>query len=153
MSANMLTELRDTSTGAAWNKGCFMWERPGMLVHLLGRALLRSVQQRLVVKQRCFCAAQSVRCTDTPQQQADMMRNRAQIKRVLCVAEKNDAAKGISEIMSNGRSRRVSHVFWPTVLNPLAIWGPVWALRTCDSDLHCSCQLVDSSGISLSPHC
>lgn len=36
-----------------------------------------------------------------------MIRNRAQIKRVLCVAEKNDAAKGISEIMSNGRSRRV----------------------------------------------
>nr|XP_046270120.1 DNA topoisomerase 3-alpha isoform X2 [Scatophagus argus] len=35
-----------------------------------------------------------------------MNRNRAQIKRVLCVAEKNDAAKGISEIMSNGRSRR-----------------------------------------------
>uniref|UniRef100_H3CL93 DNA topoisomerase n=1 Tax=Tetraodon nigroviridis TaxID=99883 RepID=H3CL93_TETNG len=28
------------------------------------------------------------------------------IKRVLCVAEKNDAAKGISEIMSNGRFRR-----------------------------------------------
>uniref|UniRef100_A0A672Z3N7 DNA topoisomerase n=1 Tax=Sphaeramia orbicularis TaxID=375764 RepID=A0A672Z3N7_9TELE len=28
------------------------------------------------------------------------------IKRVLCVAEKNDAAKGIAEIMSNGRSRR-----------------------------------------------
>ncbi|XP_054616121.1 DNA topoisomerase 3-alpha isoform X2 [Dunckerocampus dactyliophorus] len=35
-----------------------------------------------------------------------MNRSRGQIKRVLCVAEKNDAAKGISEIMSNGRSRR-----------------------------------------------
>ncbi|XP_029688056.1 DNA topoisomerase 3-alpha [Takifugu rubripes] len=35
-----------------------------------------------------------------------MIRNRAQIKRVLCVAEKNDAAKGISDIMSNGRFRR-----------------------------------------------
>uniref|UniRef100_A0A8C9XFT4 DNA topoisomerase n=1 Tax=Sander lucioperca TaxID=283035 RepID=A0A8C9XFT4_SANLU len=35
-----------------------------------------------------------------------MIRGRAQIKRVLCVAEKNDAAKGIAEIMSNGRSRR-----------------------------------------------
>uniref|UniRef100_A0A667XA94 DNA topoisomerase n=1 Tax=Myripristis murdjan TaxID=586833 RepID=A0A667XA94_9TELE len=35
----------------------------------------------------------------------DMIR-RTQIKRVLCVAEKNDAAKGISEIMSGGRARR-----------------------------------------------
>ncbi|XP_017309955.1 DNA topoisomerase 3-alpha isoform X1 [Ictalurus punctatus] len=34
------------------------------------------------------------------------MMRRAQIKKVLCVAEKNDAAKGIAEIMSNGRSRR-----------------------------------------------
>lgn len=36
------------------------------------------------------------------------MIRRTQIKKVLCVAEKNDAAKGIAEIMSNGRSRRVS---------------------------------------------
>ncbi|KAG5832859.1 hypothetical protein ANANG_G00295660 [Anguilla anguilla] len=36
---------------------------------------------------------------------ADMIR-RTQIKKVLCVAEKNDAAKGIAEIMSNGRARR-----------------------------------------------
>ncbi|KAM7372316.1 hypothetical protein PAMP_009493 [Pampus punctatissimus] len=35
-----------------------------------------------------------------------MLRGRGQITRVLCVAEKNDAAKGISEIMSSGRSRR-----------------------------------------------
>lgn len=34
------------------------------------------------------------------------MQRRTQIKRVLCVAEKNDAAKGIAEIMSDGRSRR-----------------------------------------------
>ncbi|XP_072531015.1 DNA topoisomerase 3-alpha [Salminus brasiliensis] len=34
------------------------------------------------------------------------MIRRTQIKKVLCVAEKNDAAKGISEIMSNGRARR-----------------------------------------------
>ncbi|KAI7803718.1 putative DNA topoisomerase 3-alpha [Triplophysa rosa] len=34
------------------------------------------------------------------------MIKRTQIKKVLCVAEKNDAAKGIAEIMSNGRSRR-----------------------------------------------
>ncbi|KAG2455497.1 TOP3A topoisomerase, partial [Polypterus senegalus] len=31
---------------------------------------------------------------------------RFQIKKVLCVAEKNDAAKGIAEILSNGRARR-----------------------------------------------
>ncbi|KAG9343025.1 hypothetical protein JZ751_015243 [Albula glossodonta] len=36
---------------------------------------------------------------------AEMIR-RTQIKKVLCVAEKNDAAKGIAEIMSNGRARR-----------------------------------------------
>ncbi|XP_076607612.1 LOW QUALITY PROTEIN: DNA topoisomerase 3-alpha [Chaetodon auriga] len=70
-----------------------------MLVYLFGRALLRSGLQRLGVQRRCFCVA------DTPQQ-GDMIRNRAQIKRVLCVAEKNDAAKGIAEIMSSGRSRR-----------------------------------------------
>lgn len=35
-----------------------------------------------------------------------MIRSRTQVKRVLCVAEKNDAAKGIAEIMSSGRSRR-----------------------------------------------
>uniref|UniRef100_A0A3B3TBR1 DNA topoisomerase n=1 Tax=Paramormyrops kingsleyae TaxID=1676925 RepID=A0A3B3TBR1_9TELE len=34
------------------------------------------------------------------------MIRRAQIKKVLCVAEKNDAAKGIAEIMSGGRARR-----------------------------------------------
>uniref|UniRef100_A0A3Q3VNE3 DNA topoisomerase n=1 Tax=Mola mola TaxID=94237 RepID=A0A3Q3VNE3_MOLML len=76
-----------------------------MLVHLIGRPLLLSGIQRLGVKHRSFCAAQSVRCPDI-RKQADMIRNRAQIKRVLCVAEKNDAAKGISEIMSNSRSRR-----------------------------------------------
>lgn len=80
-----------------------------MLVHLLGRSLLRSAVQQLGETPRCFFAAQSVRCPDATQQ-ADMIRNRAQIKRVLCVAEKNDAAKGISEIMSNGRSMRVCHV-------------------------------------------
>ncbi|XP_034750172.1 DNA topoisomerase 3-alpha [Etheostoma cragini] len=79
-----------------------------MLVHLLGRSLLRSgpTLQRLGVPRRGFCAAQSDRCPDTAQRQADMIRGRAQIKRVLCVAEKNDAAKGISEIMSNGSFRR-----------------------------------------------
>lgn len=35
-----------------------------------------------------------------------MIRSRGQIKRVLCVAEKNDAAKGISEILSGSRARR-----------------------------------------------
>lgn len=77
-----------------------------MLVHLLTRSLFRS-GIRLGVEQRCLCAAQSVLCPDTPQQ-TDMSRNRTQIKRVLCVAEKNDAAKSIAEIMSSGRSRRVS---------------------------------------------
>ncbi|XP_045929127.1 DNA topoisomerase 3-alpha isoform X1 [Micropterus dolomieu] len=77
-----------------------------MLVHLVGRhLLLRSGLRRLGIQRRCFCATQSDRGPDNPQQ-ADMIRNRAQIKRVLCVAEKNDAAKGISEIMSSGRSRR-----------------------------------------------
>lgn len=39
-------------------------------------------------------------------QSSEMIRNRSNIKRVLCVAEKNDAAKGIAEIMSSGRSRK-----------------------------------------------
>ncbi|XP_054464313.1 LOW QUALITY PROTEIN: DNA topoisomerase 3-alpha [Anoplopoma fimbria] len=77
-----------------------------MLVQLLGRSLLRSGLQWLGVQgRRGLCAAQSDLCPDT-QQQADMIRSRGQIRRVLCVAEKNDAAKGISEIMSSGRSRR-----------------------------------------------
>uniref|UniRef100_A0A672HE87 DNA topoisomerase n=1 Tax=Salarias fasciatus TaxID=181472 RepID=A0A672HE87_SALFA len=45
------------------------------------------------------------RCPD-PSQEVEMIRSRAQIRRVLCVAEKNDAAKGIAEIMSSGRARR-----------------------------------------------
>ncbi|PIO27957.1 hypothetical protein AB205_0003230 [Aquarana catesbeiana] len=32
---------------------------------------------------------------------------RIPVQKVLCVAEKNDAAKGISDIMSNGRMRRL----------------------------------------------
>ncbi|KAM7386484.1 hypothetical protein PAMA_009204 [Pampus argenteus] len=76
-----------------------------LAVSLLGRYLLRSGLQRTDVRRWCVCAAQTDRCPDTPRQ-ADMLRGRGQIKRVLCVAEKNDAAKGISEIMSNGRSQR-----------------------------------------------
>lgn len=110
----MLGECGGSSTGAALRRGCFMWDQPGMQVHLLRRSSLRSVFQRCVVSQRCVSAAQSVPCPGTPQE-ADMIRNRAQIKRVLCVAEKNDAAKGISEIMSNGRSRRVRPVLWSAV--------------------------------------
>ncbi|XP_058510330.1 DNA topoisomerase 3-alpha [Solea solea] len=78
------------------------------IVHSLGRSLLRPGLQLLGVQRRCLCAAQSsssLTLTDTPQQ-ADMIRSRAQIRRVLCVAEKNDAAKGISEIMSSGRAIR-----------------------------------------------
>lgn len=77
-----------------------------MLQRLLRRSVLGSGILRLGIKQRCSCALQSVGCPDT-KQTANMIRNRAQIKRVLCVAEKNDAAKGISDIMSNGRFRRV----------------------------------------------
>uniref|UniRef100_A0A3Q2PYL7 DNA topoisomerase n=1 Tax=Fundulus heteroclitus TaxID=8078 RepID=A0A3Q2PYL7_FUNHE len=50
-------------------------------------------------------ATRSGWCSDTAKG-ADMIRSRGQIRRVLCVAEKNDAAKGISEIMSGGRARR-----------------------------------------------
>lgn len=45
------------------------------------------------------------------------MIRRTPIKKVLCVAEKNDAAKGIAEIMSNGRARRVSNT--PSVIDTI----------------------------------
>lgn len=77
-----------------------------MLVHLLRRSVLGSGILGIGVKRRCSSALENVGCPDKAQP-ADMIRNRAQIKRVLCVAEKNDAAKGISDIMSNGRFRRV----------------------------------------------
>lgn len=32
------------------------------------------------------------------------------VRKVLCVAEKNDAAKGIADLLSNGRVRRVRSV-------------------------------------------
>lgn len=68
------------------------------VVSLTGRhLLLRTGVHRVIQK----CSFASV---DT--QSTEMIRNRSQIKRVLCVAEKNDAAKGIAEIMSSGRSRR-----------------------------------------------
>lgn len=73
-----------------------------MLVQTLWRALFRSGLQRLGVQRRF------VSVSPDPVHPADMNRSRGQIRRVLCVAEKNDAAKGIAEIMSNGRSRRVS---------------------------------------------
>nr|XP_061805264.1 DNA topoisomerase 3-alpha-like [Nerophis lumbriciformis] len=66
---------------------------------LLAKHLLRLGQQKPSIQLRCRSAGQNSLTT------LDMMR-RGQIKRVLCVAEKNDAAKGISEIMSNGRSMR-----------------------------------------------
>ncbi|XP_068606461.1 DNA topoisomerase 3-alpha [Brachionichthys hirsutus] len=62
-----------------------------MLEQLFGRSLLRSALRR------SFCAAHRVE---------EMIRNQGRVKRVLCVAEKNDAAKGISEIMSSGGFRR-----------------------------------------------
>ncbi|KAM4634885.1 DNA topoisomerase 3-alpha [Polymixia lowei] len=69
-----------------------------MLVQLLGRSLLRPRLKRLGIQWSCYCSVE-----DSPQ--ADMIR-RTQIKKVLCVAEKNDAAKGISAIMSDGNARR-----------------------------------------------
>ncbi|KAG7459995.1 hypothetical protein MATL_G00216550 [Megalops atlanticus] len=63
------------------------------MIYRLERSLFR-VGLRLTVQNRF-----SIRGA------ADMIR-RTQIKKVLCVAEKNDAAKGIADIMSNGRARR-----------------------------------------------
>uniref|UniRef100_A0A665TQN7 DNA topoisomerase n=1 Tax=Echeneis naucrates TaxID=173247 RepID=A0A665TQN7_ECHNA len=76
-----------------------------LIVHLLGRSFFRPGLHHLGIQRRRLCTAGRVWSPDTPQQE-DMIRNRAQIKRVLCVAEKNDAAKGISHIMSNGGARR-----------------------------------------------
>lgn len=77
-----------------------------MLQRLFRGSALGSGILRFGVKQRRSFALESVGDPDTTPP-VDMIRNRTQIKRVLCVAEKNDAAKGISEIMSNGRFRRV----------------------------------------------
>uniref|UniRef100_A0A3Q3FX97 DNA topoisomerase n=1 Tax=Labrus bergylta TaxID=56723 RepID=A0A3Q3FX97_9LABR len=71
-----------------------------MLQHLLWRSLLRSGLQQPSVLRRVFSG-----CLDSARP-ADMNRNRVQIRKVLCVAEKNDAAKSISEILSGGRARR-----------------------------------------------
>ncbi|XP_076865277.1 DNA topoisomerase 3-alpha [Brachyhypopomus gauderio] len=60
---------------------------------MVGMHIIRSLVR--VSTHRRFCRQISI----------NMIR-RTQIKKVLCVAEKNDAAKGIAEIMSNGRSRR-----------------------------------------------
>nr|XP_015800866.2 DNA topoisomerase 3-alpha [Nothobranchius furzeri] len=76
-----------------------------LILHLLGRFSVSSGLPWIKLQKRFFWGTEIRRCSDTPQG-ADMIRNRTQIKRVLCVAEKNDAAKGISEIMSNGRARR-----------------------------------------------
>ncbi|XP_032443756.1 DNA topoisomerase 3-alpha isoform X1 [Xiphophorus hellerii] len=74
-----------------------------LIAHLLGRSTLRSGLLR--ARTGFSWATRSRWCSDAAQG-ADMIRSRAQIRRVLCVAEKNDAAKGISEIMSGGRARR-----------------------------------------------
>lgn len=74
-----------------------------LIVPVLGRHFfLRTGVQRGILQ--CHLAAQTSLRVDA--QSAEMIRNRSQIRRVLCVAEKNDAAKGIAEIMSSGRSRR-----------------------------------------------
>ncbi|XP_038165343.1 DNA topoisomerase 3-alpha [Cyprinodon tularosa] len=74
-----------------------------LIAHLIGRFTLRSGLQW--VKPSFFWERRRGWCSDA-EKGADMIRSRGQIKRVLCVAEKNDAAKGISEIMSGGRARR-----------------------------------------------
>ncbi|XP_054891755.1 DNA topoisomerase 3-alpha [Poeciliopsis prolifica] len=74
-----------------------------LIAHILGRPTLRSGLLR--ARTGFSWATRSRRCSDAAQG-ADMIRSRAQIKRVLCVAEKNDAARGISEILSGGRARR-----------------------------------------------
>ncbi|XP_063075236.1 DNA topoisomerase 3-alpha [Engraulis encrasicolus] len=66
-----------------------------MLTRVISRSLLSVSRLLSVQTQGRFC-----------QQGSENMNRRTQIKKVLCVAEKNDAAKGIAEIMSNGRSRR-----------------------------------------------
>lgn len=68
-----------------------------MIVNVFSRSLLQVT--RLLSVQRRFC-----------RERPENMIRRTQIKKVLCVAEKNDAAKGIAEIMSNGRARRVSSI-------------------------------------------
>uniref|UniRef100_A0A674ELQ5 DNA topoisomerase n=1 Tax=Salmo trutta TaxID=8032 RepID=A0A674ELQ5_SALTR len=74
-----------------------------MLIHHLTRALFTSGRPLTLRFQihRGFRVTGYKR-TDSP---GDMIR-RTPIKRVLCVAEKNDAAKCIADIMSNGRMRR-----------------------------------------------
>uniref|UniRef100_A0AAY4BQY9 DNA topoisomerase n=1 Tax=Denticeps clupeoides TaxID=299321 RepID=A0AAY4BQY9_9TELE len=62
---------------------------------------LRLVQRSLFSVTRTL-SGQSRACS----RESEKMMRRTQIKKVLCVAEKNDAAKGIAEIMSSGRSRR-----------------------------------------------
>lgn len=74
-----------------------------LVLPLTGRRSLLRTRVQLVI-QRSLLAAQIKLGVGT--QSTEMIRNRSQIKRVLCVAEKNDAAKGIAEIMSSGRSRR-----------------------------------------------
>lgn len=74
-----------------------------MLIHHLTKALFTSGRPLTLRFQihRGFRVTGYKR-TDSP---GDMIR-RTPIKRVLCVAEKNDAAKCIADIMSNGRMRR-----------------------------------------------
>ncbi|KAK7939409.1 hypothetical protein WMY93_002735 [Mugilogobius chulae] len=76
-----------------------------IVVHLLGRHLLQRTGLQRVVLQKCRLVTQIGLVVET-QNSTEMNRSRTQIKRVLCVAEKNDAAKGIVEIMSSGRFRR-----------------------------------------------
>lgn len=78
-----------------------------VIVQFFRRSLLRTGKLFVGVQRMLLCSVENTGCLNL-QQQTDMIRNRAQIRRVLCVAEKNDAAKNIAEIMSSGRARRVS---------------------------------------------
>ncbi|CAL8310103.1 unnamed protein product [Arctogadus glacialis] len=64
-----------------------------------GRSWLRTGLQHLRTR---WCSTRE----GGPQRPEDDMIRRTPIQRVLCVAEKNDAAKCIAEIMSDGRARR-----------------------------------------------
>ncbi|XP_008328483.1 DNA topoisomerase 3-alpha isoform X1 [Cynoglossus semilaevis] len=76
-----------------------------VIVQFFRRSLLRTGKLFVGVQRMLLCSVENTGCLNL-QQQTDMIRNRAQIRRVLCVAEKNDAAKNIAEIMSSGRARR-----------------------------------------------
>ncbi|KAL0992506.1 hypothetical protein UPYG_G00094240 [Umbra pygmaea] len=75
-----------------------------MQIHHMVRAVLTSTRSLKLALFRSFSFTGPIWSDSAGL--GEMIR-RTQIKRVLCVAEKNDAAKGIADIMSNGRMRRL----------------------------------------------